>query len=142
MKSLLFVLVQFGTLGLIALTGPLIPSNVWLAAVELAGIVLGVWAVLTMRIGNFNITPDVKHDSRLVTGGPYALIRHPMYTALLVITFPLLIDRFNLFRLAVWVTLLIDLVLKLNYEEGLLKNAHPAYSEYMKKSYRLIPFLY
>lgn len=142
MKSFLFVLVQFVTLGVIALTGPLIPSQGWLAAVEFAGILLGAWAVLTMRLGNFNITSDVKPNSRLITTGPYAMIRHPMYAALLVATLPLLVEHFTVFRLAVWVLLLVDLVLKLNYEEGLLKQAHPDYAAYMEHTYRLIPFVY
>ena len=142
MKSLLFVFVQFAALGLIAVTGPIIPSNIWLAAIEFAGILLGVWAVLAMRIGNFNITPDVKHDSQMVTGGPYTLIRHPMYSALLVTTLPLIINSYSTFRFLLWLALLVDLVLKLNYEEGLLKDRHPNYARYMETSKRLIPFIY
>lgn len=65
MKSILFVLVQFGTLGLIALTGPLLPANGWLLALEFAGLLLGVWAVLAMGLGNLNILPDVMRQSRV-----------------------------------------------------------------------------
>jgi protein-S-isoprenylcysteine O-methyltransferase Ste14 len=136
------VLVQFGSLGLIALTGPLLPANGWLLALEFAGLLLGVWAVLAMGLGNLNILPDVMRHSRLVTDGPYALIRHPMYTALLLVTLPLVINSFSAFRLVLWLLLLGDLMFKLNYEEGLLKNAHPDYSIYAEESYRLIPFVY
>ena len=118
MKSILFVLIQFGTLGIIAITGPIIPSIVWLLALEAAGILLGVWAILAMGLGNFNITPDPKHNSRLVIAGPYALIRHPMYTALLLTTLPLIVNSFSAFRLAVWLLLLVDLLFKLNYEDN------------------------
>lgn len=142
MKSILFVLVQFGTLGLIALTGPLFPSNGWLLALEFTGFLLGVWAVLAMGLGNLNILPDVMRHSRLVTDGPYALIRHPMYTALLLATLPLVINSFSIFRLSMWLLLLVDLLLKLNYEEGLLKNAHSDYAKYAEESYRLIPFVF
>ncbi len=142
MKSLLFVFLQFGALGLIAITGSLIPSNAWLLTIELAGILLGVWAVVSMGIFNFNITPDVKSGSRLITSGPYALIRHPMYTALLLVTLPLIVNSFNAFRLCMWLLLLVDLVFKLNYEEGLLKPAHPDYAKYRAESYHLIPFVF
>jgi len=142
MKSLLFVLIQFGTLGVIAITGPIIPSNQWLLALEAAGILLGVWAVLAMGIGNFNITPDVKRNSHLVMAGPYMLVRHPMYTALLLATLPLIVNSYSVFRLSVWLLLLVDLLLKLSYEEKLLKRALTGYSEYMQKSYRLIPFVF
>jgi protein-S-isoprenylcysteine O-methyltransferase Ste14 len=142
MKSLLFVFLQFGALGLIAITGALIPSNAWLLTIELAGLLLGVWAVLSMGIFNFNITPNVKSEGRFVASGPYALIRHPMYTALLVTTLPLIINTFNWFRLAVWLVLLITLLFKLEYEEKLLAKIFTQYPDYKKTTYRLFPFLY
>jgi len=142
MKSILFVLVQFGTLGMIAITGPIIPSNFWLFMIEAAGILLGVWAVLAMGIGNFNITPDPLSHGKLSRRGPYELIRHPMYMALLLVTAPLVIVHFSIFRAALWIILLVDLLLKLHYEERLLSVQLEGYQEYMSKSYRLIPFLY
>ncbi len=142
MKSWLFVVLQFGALGLIAATGPLLASNIWLLALELAGIALGAWAVWSMGVFNFNITPDVKRGSRLVTTGPYELIRHPMYTALLLITLPLIVNYFNALRLFIWMILFITLIFKLSYEETLLMKFHKEYAEYIKTSYRIIPFLY
>jgi protein-S-isoprenylcysteine O-methyltransferase Ste14 len=108
----------------------------------LLGIALGAWAVLVQGIGNFNITPDPVRGARLVTSGPYSLIRHPMYTGLLLVTLPLLINAFTLPRLLLWLVLLADLLLKLNYEEGLLAAALPGYAEYQKQSYRILPFIY
>jgi protein-S-isoprenylcysteine O-methyltransferase Ste14 len=142
LKSLLFVLIQFLSLGLIALTGPVIPRLPILMLIELSGIVLGVWAVLTMRLGNFNITPDPLQWSQLVMDGPYSLIRHPMYLALLITTMPLVINHPTFLRLIVWLILLVGLTLKLNYEEGLLTAKFKAYREYSEKSWKLIPFLY
>jgi protein-S-isoprenylcysteine O-methyltransferase Ste14 len=141
-KSMSFVLIQFACLGLIALSGTLIPANIALLAIELLGIGLGVWAVLTMRIGNFNITPDPLNDSQLVTSGPYRLIRHPMYLALLLTTLPLIIYSFDLFRFSIWMILFFDLLLKLNYEENLLVLKLVGYDGYIERSYRLIPYIY
>jgi protein-S-isoprenylcysteine O-methyltransferase Ste14 len=141
-KSTLFVVIQFLCLGLIAITGPLFPANEALLFIELLGIVLGIWAVLTMRIGNFNIAPDPLKKSTLVTTGPYRLIRHPMYLALLLTTLPLIINNFDLVRFIIWLILLIDLFWKLNYEENLLVVKLAGYDEYVKRSYRLIPHLY
>ena len=141
-KSISFVLIQFACLGLIALSGPLIPANFTLLAIELLGIGLGVWAVLAMRIGNFNITPDPLNHSQLVTSGPYRLIRHPMYMAILLTTFPLVLYSFSPLRLTIWLILFIDLLLKLNYEESLLVLKLVGYDRYTERSYRLVPYIY
>ena len=142
LKSYIFVVIQFACLGLIALTGPIFPGNIYLLMVELLGIGIGIWAVLTMGVGKFNITPDPLMSSRLVTEGPYGLIRHPMNLALLLVTLPLVVTEFSIFRAAIWLALLVDLSLKLNYEEGILTTQLKGYSEYKQKSYRLIPFIY
>lgn len=141
-KSLIFVIIQFVCLGLIGLTGPIFPANPVLLVLELLGIGLGIWAILVMRIGNFNITPDPLKHSQLVTSGPYSLIRHPMYLAVLLTTLPLIIYSFDPFRLAVWLVLLIDLLLKLNYEESLLAVKLVGYDRYKERSYRLFPYIY
>ena len=141
-KSIFFVLVQFLGLGLIGLTGPLVPGSQVMLLIELVGIGLGVWAVLVMRIGNFNITPDPQPKSVLVRRGPYQLVRHPMYLALLLTTFPLVINYFTVFRFSLWIILLVNLVLKLNYEEGLLSEKVDGYRAYAGESYKIIPFIY
>ena len=142
LKSFTFVAIQFVCLGLIALTGPLFPGNIFLLTLELLGLVIGVWAVLVMGLGKLNITPDPLSSSRLVSRGPYRLIRHPMYLALLLVTSPLVAADFSWFRLVIWLILLVDLLMKLNYEEGLLTTRLTGYSVYKQNSYRLIPFIY
>ena len=134
--------IQLLCLGLIALTGPLFAAHPALLLLEAAAGMLGLWAIGTMGIGNFNVTPDVKPRARLVTSGPYRLIRHPMYTALIVGALALVLDAFSPLRLALWLLLCIDLVVKLNYEERLLSRDLEGYSAHLQRTKRLIPFLY
>ena len=136
------VAIQLLSLGLIALSGPLFAANPALLLLEGAAGLLGLWAIGTMGIGNFNVTPDVKHRARLVTGGPYRYIRHPMYTALLMGSLSLVLDAFSLLRLALWLVLFVDLLVKLNYEERLLSQELEGYSTHIQRTKRLIPFLY
>lgn len=142
LKSVTFVVVQFLSLGLILLTGPILPANLLLLGLEIAGLGLGLWAVFAAGIGNFNVTPEPVRGGQFFRGGPYRLIRHPMYLALLLTTLPLVIAEFSVLRGLVWIVLLVDLVLKLNYEEGLLAAELEGYREYMQGTYRLIPFVY
>ena len=52
--------------------------------VALAGVVLTLWS--KVRLGAyFSTTLGVKKDHQLITSGPYARIRHPIYTGLLLV---------------------------------------------------------
>jgi len=140
--SILFVLVQFLCLAIIGLTGPIFANPLLLLLIELSGLFLGIWAVLTMRIGYFNIAPEPLSWSKMVSQGPYRFVRHPMYLALLITTLPLMISDFSTLRLVFWFILLVDLVIKLGYEEGLLQEQFPEYIHYQKQTARLLPGIY
>ncbi len=137
-----FVAVQFVCLGLIAVTGPLIARNPVLLAAEAFGIFMGLWAIWAMRLGNFNITPTVKPGAPLVEAGPYRYIRHPMYSGLLLLTAALVLDQFSILRLAIWLVLLADLLLKLRHEEKLLAAEVDGYSRFMQRTKKVLPFVY
>ncbi len=141
-RSILFVFIQFFCLAYIGLTGTISPDSTLLLGIELLGLGLGIWAVGAMRVGHFNITPEPLKWSKLVSRGPYQLIRHPMYLALLVTTIPLVIGDFSLVRLGIWFLLLVNLVLKMGYEERLLQDRFSGYSQYIEQTARILPGLY
>ena len=110
--------------------------------VALGGFSLGCWAVVTMRLDNLSVRPDIKQNARLVKSGPYRVIRHPMYTAVLLTLTPLVVDRPSLYSLIILFVLLTTLIYKLNYEERLLKKHFEGYAFYMLESWRIIPYIY
>lgn len=136
------VFLQFFLLGMIALTGPLIPQNPAVTFILFAGVFLGLWAIGTMRIGNFNIVPDVPQNGKMVEKGPYKYIRHPMYSAVLLVGLSMVLNHFTLLRMGFWIALLTDLILKMTYEEKLLSRYYQEYSQYQQRTRRLIPFIY
>jgi protein-S-isoprenylcysteine O-methyltransferase Ste14 len=142
LKSYTLVSVQFGALIALALTGPLIARHPVLLAMEIAALALGAWAIVTVQIRHVNVIPDVRHGSRLVREGPYRWIRHPMYAAILLGALALVLDELTPLRVLIYAILLVNLIVKLTYEERLLAAAFPIYTAYQEVSKRLIPFIY
>ncbi|RBP08582.1 protein-S-isoprenylcysteine O-methyltransferase Ste14 [Roseiarcus fermentans] len=68
------------------LDGRFVPLALWPvrlgAAVTVAGIAFAIWARLWIA-GNWSSDVTLKRDHELVVDGPYALVRHPIYTGIL-----------------------------------------------------------
>jgi protein-S-isoprenylcysteine O-methyltransferase Ste14 len=82
-------------------------------------------------------------DQRVISTGPYALVRHPMYTGTLVMGLgvPLALD--SRWGLAVLALMMLVLVWRILDEEALLKKDLPGYAEYAQKvRYRLVPYVW
>ena len=88
--------------------------------------------------------PDVLPGQRLITGGPYRLLRHPMYTALLLSlpALPLLLR--SLLDLALDLLFIGPaLWLRIREEEAmLLAEFGDEYLEYIARTWRLVPFVF
>jgi protein-S-isoprenylcysteine O-methyltransferase Ste14 len=140
MKSFIFVSIQFLLIGLIGLYSGVF-GGVFQNVVMSLGVLLGLWAIATMRL-RVNIFPDVQDDQQLFTSGPYKYLRHPMYTAVLLVTLAWVMNWVNVLSLTLWLLLLTNLILKLNYEERLLQAKFKSYKSYMQRTKRLIPFVY
>ena len=69
------------------MTAPVLARGAWMAYAGAALVALGlafcVWARLILA-GNWSGTVTVKESHELVRKGPYELVRHPIYTGLLV----------------------------------------------------------
>ncbi len=138
----LLVFLQFAALFTIMFSGPLFVDNISLLIVQLAAVLLGIWAVLIMRIGNFNIVPIPVKNGVFISNGPYSIIRHPMYSSLFLFVIPELAGDFSYLRLGAFLALIITLLLKLNYEEKQLMLKFEEYTNYKKRTKRIIPFVY
>lgn len=141
-KSIILVIIQLICIALILLTGRLVPRSFPLQIVFVLALSLGIWALWIINFKNFRLTPNFPKDTRLVAKGPYKIIRHPMYSCLLLTTLMIVLDDLSIIRIAIWIILFIDLYIKLVYEEKLIIDRNTDYLIYKRGTKRLIPFIH
>ena len=142
MKGKILVTIQFGCLIILALATNWRALAWWVFVLILFSGFLAFWSMAAMRLGNFNVVPTPVEKGNLVSHAPYKVIRHPMYTSIFIFAFALLAEQFDYIKLFTSLALVAGLIVKMLYEETLLRNHHPGYEAYMQKTKRVIPFLW
>jgi protein-S-isoprenylcysteine O-methyltransferase Ste14 len=117
------------------------PTTTLSRVLFISALLIGLWAIATMRFA-VNVFPDVRKGQQLYTNGIYRYIRHPMYTAILLLCLSFLVRQVDVITLLAWGCLLGVLLRKLTYEEQLLNKRFTAYQAYTKRSKRLVPFIW
>ena len=105
-----------------------------------AGFALLQWSHAALS-RNWSDRPRLLDDQRLVTSGPYRLVRHPIYTAfLLILSAPLFLSA-NWFIGLSWIAATaLEIASRVRYEETLLAEAFgDAYHAYAARTGRLLP---
>src|SRR3984885_1228101 len=116
------------------------PAGVALAGDVLVGLgFLGTFFVF--RENSFtSATIELAQDQKVISTGPYALVRHPMYAAALVMLLGIPIALGSWWGVPVIVAILPALIWRLLDEEKFLAEYLPGYPEYQARvRYRLIP---
>jgi protein-S-isoprenylcysteine O-methyltransferase Ste14 len=123
------------------------PASGWAVALGTIFFAAALWVFRRSHkeLGrNWSITLEIREQHNLVCTGPYAVIRHPMYTSFM------LMGLGQAFLLANWVAGLAGLVgfailffLRVDKEERMMLEIFgPQYRTYMERTKRLIPYLY
>lgn len=131
-----------GPLGIIARPLLRLGTLQWpAAAAAMLGVAIAIWARVALG-RNWSGSITLKENHELVTAGPYAAIRHPIYTALILLYLALLLlivspSAIIGFALVVW-----SCWVKLKQEEALMLRQFPdSYPAYMARTKRLVPGL-
>jgi protein-S-isoprenylcysteine O-methyltransferase Ste14 len=111
-------------------------------ALALTGFALLQWAQVTLG-KSWSDTPRMMKGQTLIISGPYQFIRHPIYTAfILILGSTLLISSNWLIGLAWLGMTALEVVSRIGFEESLmLEYFGDQYRDYMKKTGQLLPRL-
>jgi protein-S-isoprenylcysteine O-methyltransferase Ste14 len=111
-------------------------------ALTAGGLGFTMWARRALGT-NWSALPGLKKDHELIERGPYRLVRHPIYTGLLLAIFGTCLAGGRVWILSVVVMAALLLIVKLKAEEALLTRQFPdAYPQYQGRVKAIIPFLY
>lgn len=93
---------------------------------------------------NWSITLEIREKHKLVSGGPYALVRHPMYTSFFMMALGQALLLPNWFVAAAGlVGFALLFFLRVDKEERMMLDTFgPDYQGYMDRTKRIIPFVY
>lgn len=112
-----------------------LPMQIFAAVLIGAGS-LGSLLVLSQLGTNFSILPEAR---KLVTNGPYALVRHPLYTVEIVTIIGTAMQFEAPWSWAVALVVVVLLWIRSHYEEQVLESAYPEYGAYRARTKRFIP---
>jgi protein-S-isoprenylcysteine O-methyltransferase Ste14 len=94
-----------------------------------------VWGLLTLRL-SFGIFPAAR---RLVTGGPYRLVRHPLYVCEILSALAMMVSNGHLDTIVLVALFCALQVTRIHYEESLLGKSFPEWRAWAAGRARLIP---
>ena len=86
---------------------------------------------------------DKERGHKVITTGPYAIVRHPMYSAVIILLFAVPVALGSRFSMILSLFLTVLLIVRTYLEDRTLHAELEGYSEYAKQTiYRLIPGLW
>ena len=109
----------------------------------IAGLLLRWWAIITLG-RFFTVDVTIEKDHELVERGPFRVVRHPSYTGVLLafVGFALTLRNWAAL-LVVLVPIFAAFIRRMNVEEDALSRAIGSrYADYMRRTKRLVPFVY
>src|SRR5439155_4256533 len=121
---------------------PHVTALAWTGVVLcVAGLAFCIWARFTLG-RNWSGVVTLKGGHELITNGPYALVRHPIYIGLLTMFVATVIVLGHVAGIIAMPFVFVSLWIKLRHEEKLMLTKFPnEYAAYQRRVKRLIPFI-
>ncbi len=107
----------------------------------LSGSLLFISVIL--RLGaNFSALPYPKPEATLIETGPYRMVRHPMYSGVILIAFGWAFVMHSWLAIGTALVIFIFIDFKTRREETWLKEKFPGYAAYQHRVRKLVPLIY
>lgn len=100
---------------------------------------VGALVALSRLGASFSVMPEAR---TLVTSGPYALVRHPLYAAELVGIAGLVLQFQQPWALLLGIGVFVFQYWRTIFEESVLSEAYPDYAAYRARTWRFVPYLF
>ncbi len=110
-------------------------------AVQTLAVGLMVWARITFGLRSFHYAANPT-EGGLVTTGPYRFIRHPIYAAIVYFTLAGVAGNWSWRNVALFGVVCLGAAIRIFCEERLVVIDYPGYSEYAKRTKRIVPFVF
>jgi protein-S-isoprenylcysteine O-methyltransferase Ste14 len=119
----------------------LIAKNPILIGVQVAAVLLMLWARRTFGLRSFHAAASPS-EGGLVTTGPYRYWRHPIYASILYFVWAGQVEAPAGVPLALAAVATLGLLARMLIEESFLTAAYPEYVRYAQQAKRFVPFVF
>lgn len=120
--------------------GSILAKGYVLTTVQLLAIILMAWARITFGRRSFHAAANPS-EGELVTTGPYAFLRHPIYASILYFLWAGVFCHLSAINLLLAAIGTVGVSARIYAEEHLLRFRYPEYADYAERTKRVIPFL-
>ena len=112
-----------------------LPVSVAGAVIATVGILVAIYGLLYLR-RNFSVFVEVRE---VVLTGPYRFVRHPLYIGEILMVAGIVLSSPSVFRIAIFVALVLFQIWRAKMEESHLAAASPEYAARMKVTGMFLP---
>ena len=141
MVSRVAVLAPVIAIGALLVGHSLFSPSPWVIAAQVFAVGIGIWARRSFSKGQFRTGADPAPGG-LIRSGPYRIVRHPMYTAALVLVWSGVLSHWSTVNSLIGLSMVAVLVLRIPIEERAVREQYAEYEAYARTTKRLVPFVY
>jgi protein-S-isoprenylcysteine O-methyltransferase Ste14 len=110
-------------------------------AIQIAAALLMIAARITFGRRSFHLAANPTAGG-LVSTGPYAYFRHPIYAAVMYFVWAAFADHVGWLPAAAAALITVGAFVRMSIEERMVAERYPEYREYKARVRRIIPFVY